>query len=387
MKKTTKLLTVIILLTMLFTTVSAAVNPNEKCKITVNGETVDWKLEPFLAYGPHGNVLILIPMEQLFSALGYIVIYDSKLNRSVFTAGKDSDYHSFYVDLKTGQAVEEGEAVKKGGLNQVNLINNNVYVYIVHLENIAKTFLNGSRVKVNYDYIHSKKENYIIQYSDYYSVHYNLSSLKIEVSAEYSDRPYIGEQYTKYNTGTWVSGAEVKKNFDESTLRNLWDGFDSLRFYTGKGEQNELTGKGAWNSTAYAVAWELMDGIAEAINRLRKQKGLSELTVDHSMCFVSVGAEDPKVDSVFDNSIHNFETNKAAHTYNGKTKMAECLATGVLRGAEGNSTSLLSAHIANRWYKSVKGHKKIIMGAKYKTMGILVVITDTGTGDAYAVFK
>jgi len=134
--------------------------------------------------------------------------------------------------------------------------------------------------------------------------------------------------------------------------------------------------------------------MADEINSLRKQNGLSELTVDNSLCFISVGASNPKVDSVFDNAIHNFETNKAAHTYSGKTKMAECLASVRLNGEEiifkqlyDNSTEVVARNTVGAWYKSTKGHKDIIMGTKYTTMGILVVITNTGTGDAYTVFK
>ena len=67
--------------------------------------------------------------------------------------------------------------------------------------------------------------------------------------------------------------------------------------------------------------------------------------------------------------------------------MAECTASGIFRGAKDNSTHSIASNIADRWYKSTKGHKEIIMGKKFKTMGILVVITDTGAGDAYAVFK
>ena len=215
-----------------------------------------------------------------------------------------------------------------------------------------------------------------------------------EADGEDTDHPYTGEQYTKYNTGDWVSGEEVKRGLHEVTLRSLWDGFDSLRFYTGKGERNELTGNGRWNSTAYAIAWELMDAMADEINRIRRENGLAELGVDHSVCFVSVGAADKKVDSVFDNAIHNFETNRAAHTYNRKTKMAECIASVRLNGEQivfnpkyDKSTSVVAKNTVNAWYRSKKGHKEIMMGTKYKTVGILVVITNTGTGNAYALFK
>jgi hypothetical protein len=259
------------------------------------------------------------------------------------------------------------------------------------LDKIAKSFLVVSTVVIDYSYIHSQNEIYISDYKNYVSIQNNLSSLTINISPKYPDHPYIGEQYTKYNTGTYITGTEVKRGFvgdhGKVILKNLWEGFDNLRFYTGKGEENELTGNGAWNTTAYAIAWEMMESVADEINKLRKENGLSELTVDNSLCFVSVGAKDTKVNSVFDNAIHNIETDKGAHTYSGKTKMAECLATGVLRGAKDNSTQSIAANIVNRWYKSSKGHSEIIMGAKYKTMGILIIITDTGTGDAYAVFK
>jgi hypothetical protein len=365
-----------------------------KCTITVNGEDMNWKTEPFLAYGPHGNILIMIPIENLFTALGYKVVYVPKLNRTIYTADKDSDYISFYIDLKTGQIIKEGEKVKEGAVNQVNLINHVTYINISNLEKMAKIFLNDPLIKIDYDYIYTPNEYYIIKYSDFFTVKSNLSSFKINISDNFPVHPFTGGQYTKYNTGEWVSGKEVKQNFDEVTLRSLWDGFDDLRFYTGKGEKNELTGKGRWNSTAYAIAWELIDAMADEINNLRKQNGLSELIVDNSLCFVSVGANNPQVDSVFDNAIHNFETNKAAHTYSGKTKMAECLASVRLNGEEiifkqlyDNSTEAVARNTVGAWYKSTKGHKDIIMSAKYTTMGILVVITNTGTGDAYAVFK
>ena len=74
--------------------------------------------------------------------------------------------------------------------------------------------------------------------------------------------------------------------------------------------------------------------------------------------------------------------------------MAECLASMRLNGEEiifkqkyDNSTTVITRNTVDAWYKSTKGHKEIIMGKKYTTMGILVVITNTGTGDVYAVFK
>ena len=168
----------------------------------------------------------------------------------------------------------------------------------------------------------------------------------------------------------------------------MWKGFDNLRFYTGKGEKNELTGKGTWNSTAYAIAWDMMDAVANEVNRLRKQDGLPELNVDHSLCFISVGAKDPKVDSVFDNAIHNIEINKAAHTYLGKSIMAECIASGSASYNETDQTTLtIARQTANQWYRSAKGHKEIIMSKKYTTIGILVIITDTRAMKTYAVFK
>jgi hypothetical protein len=395
MKKTMKILAVALILTMLFNLTPVFAAAPEKCNITVNGQNAEWNLRPFLAYGPLGNVKIMIPMRDLFTTLGYTVSYDAKSNRSIFTADKNSNYTSFYVDVKTGQIVKEGEEVKKDTLYSAYLINDSLYVTAddyFSLDYIAKTFLNDSAVKIDYDYVYTPNEDFITDYKNYFSIKNNLTSLTIETVGKCPDRPFIGEQFTKYNTGEWVSGAEAKKNnftgeFSELILQELWEGFDNLRFYTGKGEQNELTGKGAWNCTAYAIAWELMDAVALEINKLRKQNGLPELIIDNSLCFISVGAANPKVDSVFDNAIHNFETNRAAHTYSGKSRMAECLATGVLRGAENNTTQAIAANIVNRWYKSTRGHKEIIMGERYKTMGILVVITDTGTGDAYAVFK
>ena len=229
-----------------------------KCTITVNGENADWKTEPFLAYGPQGNVMIMMPIEQLFASIGYTVTYDSKLNRSVFTANKDADCDSFYIDIKTGQTVKEGDEIKKGALNQVYLVNDIIYVYIFDLEKIVKSFLSGYIVDIDYKYVYSKNENYITKYNDYYTIHYNLSSLKIEIYEKYPDHPFTGGQYTKYNTGNWISGEKIKSKFREITLESLWDGFDNLRFYTGKGEKNELSGK---NASAYAIAWELMDAV------------------------------------------------------------------------------------------------------------------------------
>ena len=114
-----------------------------KYKITVNGEDMNWKTEPFLTYGPQGNILIMIPIENLFVALGYKVVYDPKLSRTVYTADKDSGYISFYIDLKTGQIIKEGEKVKKGAINQVNIINHVTYINISNLEKMAKIFLNN----------------------------------------------------------------------------------------------------------------------------------------------------------------------------------------------------------------------------------------------------
>ncbi|MCL2775678.1 MAG: CAP domain-containing protein [Oscillospiraceae bacterium] len=386
---------IVITISASITVPALAAEPTDKCKITVNTQTMEWNLEPFWAYGPQSDVTILIPMRDLFTSLGYTVSYDHKSDCSVFTANKKSAYISFYVDVKTGQIVKEGDKIKKNTENQVYLINDFLYITNDELKTIAKSFLTDSSVEI--DYVYNKSitgDYYIVQYSDYFPVESNLISLTMEVHVKYPDHSYVGEKYTKYNTGDWVSGADVKQNFDEITLRSLWDGFDNLRFYTGKDEKNELTGKGRWNSSAYAIAWELMDSTAEEINTLRKQNGLPDLAVDNSLCFMSVGASESEVDSVFDNAIHNIESNKAAHTYNGKTKMAECIASVRLNGEEiifkekyDNSTAVIARNTVNAWYKSSKGHREIILGAKYKTMGILVIITDTGTGDAYAVFK
>jgi hypothetical protein len=216
----------------------------------------------------------------------------------------------------------------------------------------------------------------------------NKESVDIDSSEKYPAHPFVGEKYTKYNTGDYVLGSEVKRNFTEVRLRTLWENFDNLHFYTGKGERNELTGKGTWESKMYAIAWELMDAVANEVNRLRKQDGLPELAIDHSLCFISVGAKDKKVDTVFDNAIHNVEIKKAIHTYNGKSKMAECIASGVASyNDKDQSTKAIAQHTANQWYKSTKGHKEIIMSKKYKTMGILVIITDTRAMATYAVFK
>ena len=396
MKTATKILAVVFIFAIFTSAIPvSAANPNEKCSVVVNEQKVEWKLRPFLAYGPLGDVRIMIPMRDLFTTLGYTVTYDSKTSCSVFTAHKNSNYTSFYADLKTGQILKESEKAKKNEMNSAYFINDSLYIVAdddFSLNKIAKEFLNNSTIKISYEYVYTKNEDYILSYKGYFPIKNNLSSLTIEIIEKYPDHPFTGEKYTKYNTGKWIPGSEVKKNFREITLEGLWDGFDNLHFYTGKGERNELTGKGRWNSTAYAIAWELMDSMAEEVNKIRKKDGLSELKIDHSLCFVSVGAKDLKIDSVFDNSIHNLETNKAAHTYSGKTKMAECLASVRLNGEQinqkyDNSTSVISRNTVNAWYNSVKGHKEIIMGAKYKTMGILVVITNTGTGDVYAVFK
>jgi hypothetical protein len=359
-----------------------------QCKITVNGENKNWKPEPFLAYGPQDNVLIMIPIENLFTALGYKAAYNPKLSRTVYTAPEDSDYISFYIDLKTGQIIKEGEKAKESSVNQINLVNNITFINISNLEQMAKIFLNDPVIKIDYNYVHTEKENYIIKYSDFFTIQNNLSSFKIDISENLPIHPFTGDQYTKYNTGDWVLGSEVKRNFKEISLKSLWEGFDDLHFYTGKGEQNELTSKGTWNSKMYSIAWEMMDAVADEINRLRKQDGLPELSVDNSLCFISVGAKDPKVDSVFDNAIHNIETNKATHTYNVKSKMAECIASGIASYNEKDRTTLtIARQTVNQWYKSTKGHKEIIMNKKYKTMGILVIITDTRAMDTYAVFK
>ncbi|MCL2816590.1 MAG: CAP domain-containing protein [Oscillospiraceae bacterium] len=389
MKKIIKILAVALILTMFVNSIPVfAANLNEKCKITVNGQTAEWKSKPFLAYGPQGDAKLLIPMKDFFTTSGYTVTYDPKLNQSVFTADKNSEYETFYADLKTGQIVKGGQKPDKNAVNQVYLINNCLYITDYELKNTAKSFLNDLTIKIDYNYIYTPHEIYITDYSSYFPIQNNLSSLTIELSGKYPDRPYSGDQYTKYNTGEWVSGNEIKKQFNKIALDELWDGFGNLHFYTGKSEQNELTGKGTWDSKSYAVAWEMMDSIAEEINRIRKQNGLSELSIDNSICFTGIGAKDSKVNTVFDNAIHNIENNKAAHTYNGKTNAAECMASGIASYSANDKTTLaIARHTVNQWYKSTKGHKNIIMGAKYKTMGILVIITDTRAMETYAVFK
>ena len=389
MKKIIKILIFALIIAMFVNLIPvSAANPNEKCQIMLNGQNTDWKSKPFLAYGPQGDAKILIPMKDLFTSLDYSVTYDPKSSQSIFTADKNSEYESFYVDLKTGQILKNGEKPNKKAVNQVYLINNNLYISDYELKNMAKPFLNDSSVKVDYNYIFTLNEVYITDYSSNFPVQNNLSSLTIEISGKYPDRPYVGDKYTKYNSGEWVSGNEVKDKFNEITLKELWEGFGNLHFYTGKGEQNELTGNGTWNSKSYAVAWEMMDAVAEEINKIRRQNGLSELNIDNSMCFTDVGAKDSKVGTVFDNAIHNIENNKAAHTYNGKTKTAECLASGIASySANDKTTSTIARHTVNQWYKSSKGHKDVIMGTKYKTMGILVIITDTRAMETYAIFK
>jgi hypothetical protein len=259
---------------------------------------------------------------------------------------------------------------------------------------MAKSFLNDSTVEIDYGYIYTPYENNITKYTDYFTIQNNLNSLTVKITEKYPDRPFTGDKYTKYNTGKWVSGAEVKSKFREITLEGLWDGFDNLHFYTGKSEKNELTGK---NVSTYSIAWELMDVVANEINRLRRQNGLSELTVDHSLCFISVGAKNPKLDTVFDNAVCNLENRTAKHTYCGKTIKAECWASIFLQGEYepltkkyNKSTVVIARNIVESWYKSGKGHKDIMMNKKYTTMGILVIIGDAGittNAHAYAVFK
>jgi hypothetical protein len=379
-----------------------AAEPADKCKITINGQKTEWKLEPFLAYGPQGDVFILIPMRDLFTSLGYTVDYEPVLNRSIFTADKNSDYFSFWVDVKTGQLLEEGEELKKNAVNQVYLINSSLYITDYRLKEMAKTFLAGSTVEI--DYVYNKKitfEYNIIKYSGSFPIQGNLLSFILNVSAKYPDHPYIGDQYTKYNTGEYILGAAIRENglnnektkdFWTNFGAREWDGFDNQRFYTGEGEQNQLTGK--TYGSMYSIAWELMDAVAEEINSLRKQNDLAELTVDHSLCFISVGAKNSKVDTVFDNAISNLENSKAAHTFAGKTILAECITSCPSFGVKDpatqkydNSTPTVAKQIANAWYKSIKGHREIIMNPKYKTMGILVVITDTLATDSYIVLK
>ena len=397
-KKTTKILAFALILVMFAHVIPvSAANLNEKCKVTVNGQNVEWNLRPFLAYGPLGDVKIMIPMRDLFTTLGYTVTYNSKTNCSVFTAKKDSYYTSFYVDLKTGQILKEGEEVKKGETNSAYLVNDSLYVIAsdyFSLDKIAKDFLNDSTVEIDYDYVYTPNEGYITDYKNYFPIKNNISSIIIKISEKYPDRPFIGEKFTKYNTGDWVSGNEVKSRFRDITLEGLWDGFDNLHFYTGKGEKNELTGR---NSRAYAISWELMDAVAAEINKLRKKDGLNELKIDHSICFVSVGAKDSKVDSVFDNAVRNLENRTTTHTYCGKTIKAECWASVFLQGEQNpitkkydSSTAVIAKNIAKGWYESHKGHREVMMNKKYQTMGVLIIIGDAGittSSHAYAVFK
>jgi hypothetical protein len=400
MKKTAKLLAVILLLAVTISAVPVTAGANPvKCKTTVNGQSVDWQLEPFLAYGPHHNVLILIPMKDFFTTLGYTITYDAKRNRSVFTANADSDYVSFFADIKTGQVIKEGEDVPDSTLNCAYLINDNLYVIpndYFSLDKIAKSFLNGAVIEIDYASNHTEHEDFIVQYSDNFPVQNNLSSLRIKVfpSSYDKEHPYAGDEFTKYNTGEYILGSVFKRNFKEVNLRSLWDGFDKLHFYTGEREANQLSGNGKWNSKYYAVAWDLMEEAANEINRLRKQNGLPELAVDNSMCFRYVGAEDPKVNSVFDNAIRNIEIDTAYHTFNDKTKYYECMAAATLRGEKDpetlnydKSTSIVGRNIVEQWYGSAKGHREILLNKKITTMGILVIVTDTRAADAYAVFK
>ena len=208
------------------------------------------------------------------------------------------------------------------------------------------------------------------------------------------DQPYSGTQYTKYNTGEWVSGSEVKSKFREITLEGLWEDFDDLRFFTGKSEQNEITGK---NIRAYAIAWDLMDAVADEINKLRKKDGLHELKIEHSLCFMSVGVKNAKIDSVFDNAVHNLENRTTVHTQCGKIFRAENWASVFLQGEYDRvtkkydrSTAVIAKNIALSWYESKKGHKETMMSKKFETVGVLVIIGDVGittSSHAYAVFK
>ena len=397
MKKTIKILAVLLIIVMIAHIIPVSAANNNKCKVTVNGQTAEWNLRPFLAYGPLGDVKIMIPMRDLFTSLGFTVTYDAQTHRSVFTADKNSPYTSFYIDVATGQSVKAVEAVKKGEVNTAHLINSSLYVAAndyFSLDKIARLFLNDSKIELAYDYIYTPNEDFITDYAHNFTVKNNISALTLDISIPNPDQPFIGGQYTKYNTGDWVSGADVKSRFRAITLEGLWDGFDSLRFFTGKGEQNELTGR---NSRAYAISWELMDAVAAEINKLRRQNGLSELKIDHSLCFVSVGASNPKVDTVFDNAVHNLENRTATHTFTGKTIKAECWASIFLQGEYNpatkkynSSTAVIAKNIAKGWHESTKGHKDIIMSTKYDTMGILVIIGDVGattSSHAYAVFK
>jgi hypothetical protein len=190
-----------------------AANPKDKCQITVNGDSVTWKSEPFLAYGPQGDVKIMLPMKELFTELGYTVTHNAKQNRTIFTADKNSSYESFYINLKTGQIAKEGEEPKKGELNCAYLINDKLYSTAgdyFGLDKIAKSFLDDSAVVIDYNYIHNKNEIYISDYKNYVSIQNNLSFLIINISPKYPDHPYIGEQYTKYNTGTYITGSGSK---------------------------------------------------------------------------------------------------------------------------------------------------------------------------------
>gem|GEM_PF-3385305 len=398
MKKTTKILAGIILLAVALSALMtpAAANPSVKCRITVNGREEQWNSEPFTAIFPLGDAALLLPMRNLFTSLGYSVDFDEKLSRSVFKANEDSSCGSFYVDLKTGQIVKEGEEIRKNGISRVYLVNGSLYISVHEFENnFAKSFLADYSVTVDFTADKSAiHEHFVIQYRESFPIKGNLSFLAVTVSEKSSGRPYTGDRFTKYNTGEW--SAPPSKLTEGPRERWLWNRLDTLRFYTGAGEQNELTGNGGKRNAAaengitmYAVAWELMDGIAAEINRVRKENGLTELTVDHSMCFISVGSGNPKVNSVFDNAVHNFENDMFRHTLTGRSVIrAENTGTVSPRSGEGgNSTQTLASRVVDGWYGS-PGHRKNMMGASYTAVGVLVVISDTGaTRHAYAVFK
>ena len=398
MKKTTKILAIILLAALALSVlmISSAATANSSGKITVNGQDAQWSLTPFTATFPLGNTALLMPMRDLFKSLGYTVIYDEKLHRSVFTANGDSTFGSFYVDVKTGQIVKSGGEIRRNGLNQTYLINNSLYITAHEFKtNFAESFLKDHSVTVDFT-LNSRitHEHFIIQYNETFPVHGNLTSLTITVSGNSPDHPYIGEQFTKYNTGTWAAPPPILLEGSKEIW--LWNKLDTLRFFTGAGEQNELTGSGGKKNSItgegikmYAVAWELMDGIATEINRLRKENGLSELTVDHSICFIKLSTGNPKINSVFDNAVHNFENDTFHHTLIGRSIIkAENTATVSPRSGDGgNTTQALASRVADGWYKS-QGHKRNMMGANHTTVGVLVVIADTGTKrHAYAVFK
>lgn len=360
-----------------------AASPNEKCKITINEQNAEWNLEPFLAYGPQGDIKIFIPMKNIFTTLGYTVTYVAELSRSVFTADENSDNTSFYVDLKTGQIVKDGENPAKNAVNQTYLINNYLYIPGYELQNIAKLLLYNSSVKITYDYnTNITSEYYIIQYNDKFPVQGNLFSLTIQITVKYPDHPFVGEQYTNYNTGEWFT---LDKPTKITSQEVFWDGFSKLKFFNGTHDKNPcVTTKG------YALAWELMDKTGEEINKLRKQNGLSELFIDHSICFVSIGADNPKRDSVFDNAVWYWEGGSGNGAFGGHTPFKKIIKGECMSGTSiidhGTTASEYGLYFVNRW-KNSPAHKNIILTKKFTSVGILVLIDEYGKALVTAVFK